>query len=315
MTDQGRVVLKAVGTVLSGLTVILTVAIVPAVAGEEAAQVPSPAAAPTPTPPASPLPYYLKDRDTGIPTSMFGSYIRKGELIIYPFYEYYRDNDLEYKPSEFGAPVGPGDIDYRGRYRANEGILLLAYGLTENIALEMEAAVIDASFEKAPQDTSALPSRIEESGLGDVEGQFRWRWRKENERRPELFSYFEFVIPHAQEKVLIGTPGWELKLGTGLIRGFRWGTMTVRAAIDYTEESASHFDVGEYAVEYLKRLSPHWRLYAGFEGTQDELSLITELQWHLNRHVVVKLNNGLGITSKATDWDPEVGILFNLPTR
>jgi hypothetical protein len=295
---------------------VLLTAIVPAVAGEEAVQAPSPSATPTPTPTPTPadstLPYYLKDRGTGIPLSMFGSYIRKGELVIYPFYEYYKDDDLEYKPSEYGSV---GEIDYRGRYRANEGILLLAYGLTENLAVEMEAAVIDASFEKAPEDTSSLPARIEESGVGDVEGQFRWRWRKENERRPELFSYFEFVIPHAQEKVLIGTSGWELKLGTGLIRGFRWGTMTARAAVEYTEDSASHWDMGEYAVEYLKRLSPKWRLYVGFEGTQDELSFITEVQWHLNRHVVVKLNNGLGITSKATDWAPEVGIMFNIPTR
>lgn len=53
----------------------------------------------------------------------------------------------------------------------------------------------------------------------------------------------------------------------------------------------------------------------GFEGTQDELSLITELQWHLSPNVFLRFNNGLGLTSKATDWTPEVGILFTLPTR
>ena len=123
------------------------------------------------------------------------------------------------------------------------------------------------------------------------------------------------MIPHSQEKVLIGTPGWEMKLGTGLVKGFGWGTLTARVAVEYSEASSSHFDLGEYAVEYLKRLSPRFRVYVGLEGTQDELSLITEVQWHLGRNVFVRLNNGLGLTAKAADWTPEVGILFTLPTR
>jgi hypothetical protein len=57
------------------------------------------------------------------------------------------------------------------------------------------------------------------------------------------------------------------------------------------------------------------RVYLGLEGTQDELSLIAEVQLHLSRHVALKLNTGFGLTSKATDWAPEVGILFTLPTR
>ena len=279
-----------------------------AVAPSAAGQAPSPAASPSP----SGLPYYLEDRGTGVSLSQFGTYVRKGEFIVYPFYEYYHDNDLEYTPSEFGAQ---GTLDYRGRYRANEGILFLAYGISENFAIEMEAAVIDASFEKSPSDPSGLPPRIEESGLGDVEGQLRWRWKKETERRPELFSYFETVIPHSKEKVLIGTSGWELKLGVGATRGFTWGTMTARASVVYEETSDSHYDIGEFALEYLKRASDHWRFYAGIEGTPDELSLITEVQWHLSPHAFIKFNNGLGLTSRATDWAPEVGILFTLPTH
>jgi len=264
-------------------------------------------AAPGPNPPP-----YLADRGTGVPTSMFGTYIRRGELIVYPFFEYYRDDDFEYKPSELGYP---GEEDLRGRYRASEGLLFLGYGLTDDLAVELEAAVIEASLEKSPEDLSPMPGRIEESGLGDVEAQLRWRWRRESETRPELFTYFETVFPHSGEKALIGTPGWEMKLGTGLVKGFRWGTLSARVAVDYEEASSSHFDLGEYAVEYLKRLSPRFRVYLGLEGTQDELSLITELQWHVSRNVFVRLNNGLGLTSRATDWSPEVGILFTLPTR
>ena len=260
----------------------------------------------------APVPPYLNDRGTGIPSSMFATYIRRGELIVYPFFEYYRDRNFEYKPEELGHR---GDQDFRGRYRANEALFFMAYGLGENVAVEFESAVIRASFEKSPADPSSLPAKIEESGLGDVEAQLRWRWRKETEGRPELFSYSEVVFPHHKDKVLIGTSSVELKFGTGLIRGFRWGTVTARAAVEYSKSSSSPFDLGEYAVEYLKRVSPRWRLYAGLEGTQDELSLITEAQWHILPNGFIRFNNGLGVTSKATDWTPELGVLFTVPLR
>jgi len=35
------------------------------------------------------LPYYLKDRGEGVSSSMFGTYVKKGQLYIYPFNEYY----------------------------------------------------------------------------------------------------------------------------------------------------------------------------------------------------------------------------------
>jgi len=113
--------------------------------------------------------------------------------------------------------------------------------------------------------------------------------------------------------VLIGTTGQELKFGLGLTRGLSWGTLTARAAVQYASSSSSPWDTGEYAVEYLKRLSPRWRVYAGIEGEQDEVSLITEAQWHILPHGFVRFNNGLGLTSKATDWTPELGVLFTFP--
>ena len=42
---------------------------------------------------------------------------------------------------------------------------------------------------------------------------------------------------------------------------------------------------------------------------------LTEAQWHLSDRVFVRFNNGLGLTSKATDWAPEVGIVISIPTR
>ncbi|TFH26588.1 MAG: hypothetical protein E4H00_10430 [Myxococcales bacterium] len=133
--------------------------------------------------------------------------------------------------------------------------------------------------------------------------------------RPEVFSYFEAVIPHHRDKALIGTSAWQVKAGTGLTRGFSWGTVTARAALEYDASSTSKFDLGEYALEYLKRISPTWRLYAGVEGTQDELSLIGEAQWHFSRSAFLRLNNGFGLSSRATDWAPELGVVFTVPTR
>jgi len=257
-------------------------------------------------------PPYLRDRGSGIPTSMFGTYVRRGELLLYPFFEYYRDRNMEYSPAELGYGL---DEDFRGRFRATEGLLFLSYGVTDWLTFEIEAAFISARLDKSPNDTSAMPARIEQSGLGDVEGQLRVRWRKERPGRPELFSYFEAVAPAQQAKLLIGTPNWELKAGIGTIKGFSWGTVTLRVAIDYDVASGSQVNLGEYAVEYLRRLSPAWRVYLGVEGTQDEVELISEVQWHLSRGVFLKVNNALGLTSKATDWAPEVGLMISLPVR
>jgi hypothetical protein len=256
---------------------------------------------------AQELPPHLRDRGTGLATSQFGTYIRDGQLLVYPFLEWYYDSNLEYKPSELGYGI---DQDYRGRYRASEGLLWLGYGLTRDLALEVEAAVISATLEKSPQDISTMPSKVKESGLGDVEAQVRWRFRRETQRRPELFTYFETVFPFQKKKRLIGTQDFELKLGVGATRGGRSGTWTLRAAAEYSFEE-SKFEPGEYAIEYLKQVSPAWRVVALIEGNQiDEVSLITEMQWRFQPRAVLKLNNGLGLTPNATDFAPEVGIMF-----
>lgn len=257
---------------------------------------------------AEELPYYLQDRGTGVPTSMFGTYINKGEIIIYPFYEFYYDEDMEYSPEEMGYT---GDKDYTGKFIGHEGLIYLAYGITDWLMIEGEAAVITAKLEKSENDTSDMPDTIEESGLGDVEGQLRWRYFRETDYRPELFSYFETVFPVQDDEVLIGTTDWEFKLGIGIIKGFRFGTITLRAAVEH-DKAEDVTEVGEYAVEYLKRLSEHFRIFIGVEGSQDEVELITALQWHINENVSIVFNNAFGVTPKATDYAPEFGVMIKL---
>ena len=68
------------------------------------------------------LPSYLRDRGTGVSSSMFGTYVTKGQLLVYTYYEYYHDNDMEYSPDELGYGLVH---DYQGKYRASEGLIFL----------------------------------------------------------------------------------------------------------------------------------------------------------------------------------------------
>ena len=222
-------------------------------------------------------------------------------------YEYYYDQNAEYKLAELGYGL---NRDFRGKHRAHEGLIFLGYGITDWLALEIEAAVIAATQHKSKDDPSDMPDKLKESGLGDVESQLRCRWLKETVSRPEFFSYYETVFPLQKDKKLIGTSDWELKLGTGMTKGFEWGTMTVRGAVEY-EKAENVLEFGECAIEYLKRVSNLFRFYIGVEGAQDEVEFITDFQFYVFSNAFIRVNNAFGITSKATDYAPEVGILFH----
>jgi len=253
-------------------------------------------------------PSYLYDRGTGIATSLFGTYVRKGEWLVYTFYEYTRTQEFEYKPSELGFAGGE---DFLGKLYENENLIFVSHGITDRMMFEIESAVRNrASFRKDPTDPSAVPGRIAESGLGDTQAELRWRWSDEKDHSPELFSFFEVVFPLQKDRVLIGTQDWEYSLGFGAIKGHRWGTLTGRVAVTYDGADAT-LDLGEYAIEYLKRVSHTWRLVAAVEGESDEVSLIGEAQARLGEHLLLKLNCGFGVTAKTPDLAPEAGLLFS----
>jgi hypothetical protein len=265
-----------------------------------------PAAAQEPSA-AEDLPPYLADRGRGIAVSMFGTFVEPGEWLVYPFYEYTRTPNFEYHPSELGAV---GGTDFMGKLFEREALLFLAYGISDRVAVELEGALYaKTTFEKAPDDPSDLPSRFSESGLGDVEGQLRWRWREETATAPELYSFFEVVLPLQKDKVLIGTQDWEGAVGLGFLRGHSWGTIGGRLAVAWDGEDG-RAELGEYAVEYVKQASPGWRLYLGLEGESVEVSLVTEAQWRFHRHALLKLNCGFGLAEQSPDVAPEVGVLF-----
>ncbi len=64
-------------------------------------------------------------------------------------------------------------------------------------------------------------------------------------------------------------------------------------------------------------VSPKGRLYLAVEGGEggalDEWDLVTGVRWRLTPSLDFKLDNALGISSKATDWAPQFGIMLHFP--
>jgi hypothetical protein len=254
-----------------------------------------------------------RDRGVGVPASIFATYVARGQLVVFPFFAYSRDDNREYQPAKLGFGLNE---DFLGRYRSFETQLFVAYGLTDRLVVEVEAGHVHATLGKAPDDSSATPARITESGLADVEGQLRLRLLNESDRRPEVFSYLEITAPSQRRKVLIGDRIWDLRPGLGLVRGFSWGTLTTRITVEYNHDDAQ-WDLGEFSVEYLKRLSPHWRVNLAFEGGEtgapDEWDLVSGVQWSVADFLDLRFDNAVGITPKATDWAPQIGVLIRIP--
>ena len=253
------------------------------------------------------IPDYLYDRGTGMTTSLFGTYVRKGEFLFYPFYEYEREEHEEYNPDDFGID---NDQDYPGTADLHQFLLFATYGLTDNLLIELEwSAQEKQSIHRASQDTGPGQRTFSESGSGAFETQLRWRMFKETRLTPELFSYFETVFPLQRDRMLIGQSEWELVYGLGLVKGFKWGTITVRGSVTH-EPEIDHTEFGEYAIEYLKRFGDDFRWVMTLEGSKKELSSIFELQWYFHKQAFLKLNTGIGLTREAVDYAPEIGIMF-----
>jgi hypothetical protein len=256
------------------------------------------------------LPQYLFDRGNGVAASIFGTYIEKGQLLVYPFFEYARDHNKEYNPAEFGLPLNQ---DFRGKYRATAEQLFIGYGVTDWLALEFEFAHMHATLEKAPADP-VTPAKITESGVGDFEAQVRARLRNESARGPEVFTYGDVTFPSNQNKLLIGDKDWDFRPGVGVTKGFSWGTLTGKIGAEYNREE-SHPILGELALEYLKRLSPATLLFLAIEGGEggapDEADFVSGLHWSVGDRVVLRLDNSVGLQSKSADWVPQLGVMLS----
>ncbi len=255
-------------------------------------------------------PPHLRDRGPGIRTSEFQTYIGRHQLLFLTSAAYTKDHNLEYNPVDWGYGT---QADLRGTFRSSTAQLFVAYGVTDWLAVELEGSSLSARFEKSSRDTTATPARIRESGVGDFAGQVRVRFARE--RRPEIWGSVEVIPANQQRKVLIGDKITDVKSEIGLTRGFQFGTMTLRTTVEYNHAD-HHWDLGETSLEYLRRLSPDWRILLAIEGGEtgapDEWVFVTAGQWRIANRFFLKFANGFGLMSKSTDWEPQVGILWEI---
>lgn len=253
-------------------------------------------------------PDFLADRGDGIRTSLLATYIRPREFIFYPFYEYTKTSNYEYKASDFGFV---GETDYLGKQVDHEYLVFLGYAFNDSLAFEFESALhAKAKFTKAGDDpVAAVPREIRESGLGDTEAQLRWRIAPETQARPEITLAFQAVFPLQKKKKILGTQAWEFAAGVVVTKGYPFGTFTLRGQINHDREDRET-KFGEYAIDYLKKLSPQWTIALTLEGEESELSIIGEAQYALSKNATLKLNLGQGLTKKDRQFAPEIGVLF-----
>jgi hypothetical protein len=255
----------------------------------------------------------LRDRGPGIRTSEFQTYIQRGQFFIIPSASYMKDHNFEYNPIDWGFGQ---QADLRGTFHGSSGQLFLAYGVNDWLALEVEGSYLDAQFERSPQDTTATPQQINESGFGDFAVQARLRFVKEKRSRPEIWGSLEFIPAANQDKVLIGDKQSDLKGEIGFTRGYQFGTMTFKTTIEYNHGD-HHWDLGETSIEYLRQLSLNWRLMAAVEGGEggapDEFVFVTSFQARLARRAVLNFGNSFGLMSKSTDLEPYIGVRLELP--
>ena len=256
------------------------------------------------------LPVYFHDRGKGMWTSLFGTYIQKHELLIYPFFEYSYQHDFEYPSSD---PGFNGDQTYRSKYKQGEYLVYLGYAINNWMGVEFESGVY-TSIKKASADTSKVPTTYKETGFGDTQIEFNFRLLTETSNRPDVFAYQEFDLPFQKNKHITGKQELQSKSGVGLSKGFSFGTLTSRFAIIWAPQAGT-VKIGEYSLEYLKRISPVVRIYSGFEGTNlGELEYFAEVQPHFGKRKdsFIRLNDGIGLTNQTLDHLPEIGVLISL---
>ncbi|MEQ1806703.1 MAG: hypothetical protein ABL900_15105 [Burkholderiaceae bacterium] len=253
-------------------------------------------------------PDFLADRGDGLRTSLLATYIRPREFIFYPFYEYTKTSNYEYKASDLGLV---GDTDYLGKKVDHEYLIFLGYAFNDSWMLEFESALhAKVKFNKAANDpVTAVPQELRESGLGDTEMQLRWRYSKETETRPEMAFHLQTEFPLQKKKKLLGTQAWGFAVGTVLTKGYSFGTLSLRGQINH-DRGDRETKFGEYAIDFLKKLSPQWTIALTLEGEESELSVIGEAQYAISRNAILKLNLGQGLTKKDRQTAPEIGVLF-----
>jgi hypothetical protein len=250
---------------------------------------------------------FLRDRGPGMQTSLNATYLAEKEFLFYPFYEYNFVVNEEYIPMDLGYDV---DQAYEAKSSSHEALLYLGYGISDWLIAEAEVAFINFTQQKSSSDNSTMPSPYKESGIENIDFQLRWRYWKETSKKPELFSNFVLAVPSAGSNKIIGLTGYDFKFASGLIKGFRFGTMIVSSSFQYNTYD-SQFDFLGLDIEYVKRLNDKFRVYVGFDGLPipDAFAVSTNLQIFPKPWMFIRLGNSFGIGSSGLiDFNQEIGV-------
>ena len=177
------------------------------------------------------------------------------------------------------------------------------------MALEFEAVLYTtADFRKAADDSSGVPPRIEESGSGAIESQFRYRWAKETASRPESSVSSRWPIRFRSESCSSASATGRVSWGSVPSRASPRGTLfpvgTPSPARTGNLESGANIALRIPQASVGER----WRVVLALEGNGEDLCpLITEGQLFITPRVYIKLNSGFGLSSKVPDYAPEIG--------
>jgi len=250
-----------------------------------------------------------------VPTSLSDVYVTRHELDVVPFFAYLDNRGFQYSPDELGVPGGE---TYEAKLRIEQGVLFLAYGVSDSVSVGLTVAGGGATFHKASNDPTAVPATIDESGLTEIQPEVTWRFVTETAKRPELFAFMTVGLPHSRGKYLVGSDGWLVKPGLGVSRRLSWATLVARFGFEYDSSSASPLDFGAWIVEAQRRLSPEWWASAGFEGVTggpynlDEVYLAGEVLWEPKPDLGIRFRPRLGLTKYTRGWGFEIGVVFRL---
>lgn len=254
-----------------------------------------------------------RDRGSGVPLSPTGIYLGLGEWLGLASYQSLKNRGFQYAPDEFGFA---GEDDHLGDYRFSGGTVFLGYGISPSLAVGLKVTGGSTKLIKAPDDLSAMPPEMKESGLGEIAPEVSWRFMTETGSRPELFTYVSVLVPHDTDKNLIGTHDWVVLPGIGLNRQFSWATLAARMGFEYDTASASALDFGKWSIEGQRRLSEAWWVSVGLEGQVgggsnfDEVLQTTFIEWSASPHIALRLGSRIGLTTMTEGWSGDIGIVL-----
>jgi len=170
---------------------------------------------------------------------------------------------------------------------------------------------VSARFERSSLDTSGTPATIKESGFTDLAAQARLRLASEQGKATEIFASLEFIPATHRGKKLISDRWTDLKGEIGLVRGFQFGTMTLKTTVEWNHGTT--LGPRQHRWSTCDRCRPSggcsWRSRAARAGAMDEWVFVTAAQWRISIAPFSSFPTA-SAWRRIHDWEPQVGIML-----